>query len=172
MSKNKNNRDKFNKSILISVFFLIFFVGIGSLIIYRTSIPENKLKPINGILKSVELKKVVNILRKRDIESYSILIHLEGIKGLYGIYGGTKEQALKKKKKLNLNLDKEYTLFIDNSMGNSFDNTNFGVRIIKNGENILFKENMKSEFSFGIIFILMGIIFSSIFYFLARKKFG
>ena len=106
-------------------------------------------------------EKEIKQIQHKFYSHFSDIV-LEGIKGLYGIYGGTKEQALKKKKKLNLNLDKEYTLFIDNSMGNSFDNTNFGVRIIKNGENILFKENMKSEFSFGIIFILMGIIFSSI----------
>ena len=170
MSRNKKNKEKLKKSITTSIFFLLFFAGIGSLIIYRAYIPENKLTPKSGILKSVELKKIVSPLRKRDVESYSILLKLEGVRNLYGIYGGTKKQAIKRKNKLNLNLEKKYTILIDNSVVNNLDNTNLGVRIIKNGENIIFTENTKAEMFFGKIFILMGIISSLLFYYFARKK--
>ena len=171
MSANRKNKEKLKKSIMTSIFFLLFFTGIGSLIIHRTNIPENKLKSISGILKSVELKQIVNPLRKRDVENYAVLLKLEGEPILYGIYGGTKEQALKTKKKLNLNIEKKYKLLIDNSVENGFDKTNLGIKIIKNRENIIFKENTKAELFFGKIFILMGIFSSSLFYIFARKKF-
>lgn len=172
MRKDKNNKDKYKKAILTSIFFLCFFIGIGTFIIYRASIPENKLTPLSGTLKSIELKENLNPLNKREVKNYSILLNLDGIPDVYGIYGGTREQALKKKKLLNLNLHKKYTLLIDGSVVNGFDQTNLGIRVIKSGEKIIFKENRKSDVYFGIIFIAMGVVSSLLFYGFARRKFG
>lgn len=169
MSKNKK---KLNKSIVISILFLVFFVSIGSSILYRARITENKLSTIYGKIEKLEIKKVFNPFRKRDAKNYSILFHLKGKQNIYGIYSGTKNQTLKKKTNMNLKLLEEYIFLIDNSVQNSFNNINLGVKIIKKKNKVVFKENNKAEIFFGRIFIIMGIISSSILYYIAKRKFS
>jgi hypothetical protein len=164
----KHNEKMLNKAIMYSIFYLLLFTGGGSLIIYRTKIPEKEFNPIYGTLEKIETKKEFG---KYD-RNYAILFRIKGVENSYGIYGGTKDQVINKEKKMNLNIGEKYTFLIDNSVINSFDNINLGVRIIKKGNRIVYKEKVKAEFWFGIIFIVTGIISSSLFYYFGKRKFG
>jgi len=171
MSSKKNrkaNKKMLNKSIRFSILYLIFFTFCGSLLIHRSNIPETGLKKITGIIENIETKKGFG---KYD-RNYGILISLKGERKKYGIYGGTDEQALTKKKELNLNIGEKYTFLLDNSVMETHDNISFGVRKIKNEEKTVFKENLKAEFWFGIAFIVLGIISFFIFYYFGKRKYG
>lgn len=161
------NKNKLKKN---SIFLLVFFVGIGIILILRANNSENKLTQINGKLINIELKKITQPFKLREIDNYSILLNLEETDVLYGIYGGTKKQAINNKKRLNLNLQQEYTFLIDASVKNGIDNTNLGIRVIKKGDTIVFKENMKPYKSFGMFFIIIGVISSALLYFISKKK--
>jgi hypothetical protein len=167
--KKQNNDNKMlNKAIRFSIIFLLLFAGSGSLIIYRTKIPEKKFTPIYGKLEKIETKKEFGKYGR----NYAILFGIKGVENIYGIYGGTKDQAIKKENKMNLNIGDKYTFLIDNSVVNTFDNINLGVRVIKKENKTVYKESVKAEFWFGIIFIITGIISSTLFYYFGKRKFG
>jgi len=152
----------------LSLLSFLFFVALGILLIYRGTIPESALKRIDGILKNAEtLDGYGNVGR-----NYAILLNLEGESTLYGINAGTKEQALKKEKALNLTAGKSYSFYVDRSVSIAHKNVNLGVRVIKQGNNIVYQESMKAHIVFGMILIFMGVISSGLFYFLGKKKFG
>jgi Trk-type K+ transport system membrane component len=165
---HKHNKKMLHKAIMFSILFLIFFTYCGSLLIYRSYIPENKLQKITGIIENVETKKGFGKYGR----SFGILLSLKNTKKTYGIYGGTKTQAFEKENKMNLNIGEKYTFLIDDSVMDSFDNINLGIRKIKNGEKTVFRENLKAHFWFGMAFIILGILSSFIFYYFGKRKFG
>jgi hypothetical protein len=148
--------------------YLIFFIACGSLLIYRSNISDTDLKKITAIVDNVETKHGFGKYGR----NYGILLSIKGKENLYGIYGGTKEQALTKEREINLNIGKKYTFLLDNSVMGSYANINFGVRKIKNGDKTVYEENLKAEFWLGIVFIILGIMSSFIFYYFGKRKFG
>ncbi|WP_435315083.1 hypothetical protein [Cellulophaga fucicola] len=66
---------------------------------------------------------------------------------------------------MNLLLNKKYTLFIDNSVSGNLNT----IRIIKKGDRIIYQENMRPHFWFGIILILIGTAASIALYFIGKE---
>jgi hypothetical protein len=162
---NKTKRKQANRYSILS---LLFFGAIGFLLIYRVSIKDSEFIRIDGTLKHVVTKDGFGKYGR----SYAILMNLEGEDVLYGIYAGTKKQSFEKTSSLSLTTGQNYSIYIDPTVTTGFDKTNLGVRVIQKGREIVYKDNMKAHFGFGVISIIMGLISSSVFYFLGKKRFG
>jgi len=78
---------------------------------------------------------------------------------------------VKKLRDLKLIVGTNYQLFIDPSIKPDFNGINLGVRKMKLRDKIIYKENTDAYFIFGLIFILLGFISSTLFYLLDKRKF-
>ena len=148
----------------------IFFSYCGIQLIYRASLKESEFIRINGNLLRKEIREVGNIRPNRKA-NYAIVISLEKQVKQYGIYAGTLKQAQLKEKRLALSTGKKYTFFIDPTVV-STKNVTVGIRVIKQGNKIIYKEQTTSHSVFGILFIALGLVTWILFNFLAKKKFG
>jgi hypothetical protein len=64
-----------------------------------------------------------------------------------------------------------YEILIDQTVGKYFNGINLGIRQINSNSKEIYKENNNASFSFGLMFILLGIISSASFYLISKRKF-
>jgi hypothetical protein len=136
----------------IIVSLIIFILGI--LCIYRGVLKEADLEKIDSQITSHEVFKDTCFSGKRARVCYKLLFYLTNTDTIYGIYLGY-NPAAKDKLISKLQTGKEYSFFIDPTIP-EVDGIKLGIRIIKDNQSILFKENGKLSLKGGIIFILMG----------------
>jgi hypothetical protein len=147
--------------------FLIFFSLCGGLLIYRSGISEKDLLTYEGVLeKAITSSGFGNYGR-----NYAILFEFKDSDRRFGIYGGTKEQANRQLKEMDLISGNHYEILIDQTVGKYFNGINLGIRQINSNSKEIYKENNNASFSFGLMFILLGIISSASFYLIAKRKF-
>ena len=162
---NKAKRRQANQ---FAVVFLLFFSGLGLLLIYRANMTDADLTRIDGLLENIETKDGHGKYGRR----YAIEMDIQNQNILYGIYAGTKEQAFEKERKLHLTIGRMYSFYVDPSVSRDFNDINLGIRMIKEQDNMIYQENMKAHYVFGTLAIVMGLGSSSLLYFLGKKKFG
>jgi len=159
MNKKRKQANRF------AILFLLFFCICGGLLISRIS--DNKFMKYQGILEKAETSKGFGNYGR----SYAILLDFQDSEEKFGMYGGTKEQANRKLKNLELVTGNDYTLFIDPSVHSDLNGIILGIRKIKRETEVIDKENMNAHKIFGLLFILLGIISSASFYLIAKRKF-
>ena len=164
-SMTKKKRNQLNR---LAVFTLLFFVGFGSLLIHRAKLPLSELIQIKEPLIGIDMIDGIGKYGR----NYAVGLTIENVDTKYGVYAGTKEQAKKTLTSFDVTINQEYTFYVDPTVGNTVNGVNLGLRLIKNGEEIIFQESMKAHYGFGAIMISLGLIGSLSFYLIGKKKFG
>lgn len=154
---------------IYSFILFLLFVTCGTLLIHRRNLSESELHQINGNVIHTEIKKGFVNLGPTGPRNYALIIEIENQDSFYGIYAGTKDQALAKKNEIVLSSKNKYSFFIDPTTGKSH-NVNLGIRKIKLGDKVIYQENMKPHVVFGVVLIILGVLSAVFFVYLERKK--
>ena len=150
----------------MSVLFLLCFSAAGILLLHRSKFNATDLQLIESQINSVDtLGGFGNYGR-----NYAIILNAEKFGNYYGLYAGTKDQALRVLNDLNIRLGQTYKLYVDPTVV-SLNGYNLGIRMIENQDVVIYKENMSVQWIMGITLILMGMFSSSGLYLIAKKKF-
>lgn len=163
-----NNMNKKRKQAnRLGLLFLTFFSLCGAFLIYRSGISEKDLLTYEGVLeKAITSSGFGNYGR-----NYAILLEFKESDKTFGIYGGTKEQANRQLKEMDLISGNYYEILVEQTVGEYFNGINLGIRQIKCNSKEIYKVNNNASFAFGLTFILLGIISSGLFYLIAKRKF-
>lgn len=155
------NNKKLKKAKFYGFALFLFFGFCGSTLIYRSLIKETNLLKIEGKVKNIELVK--------GFKHYAIIIEIDKTPKKYGIYTKTLEQARLEKENIKLVVGQDYFFYIDPTVMSS-NNINLGVQLIKYKNKVIYEENRKSYFIFGILFITLGIVSLYIFSILIKRN--
>lgn len=161
MNKKRKQRNRF------AILSLLFFSLVGGLLIYRSGISDSQFRTYQGTLEKAEISKGFGNYGR----NYAILLDFKDLEEKLGLYGGTKEQAVRKLSSLELHTGTNYRLFIDKSVSYGLNGINLGIRKIMKGTEVIYNENMLAHKVFGLLFILLGMIPSTTFYLIAKRKF-
>lgn len=104
-------------------------------------------------------------------KSHAIILDFHNFNREYGIYAGTKEQADRILKNLELIEGSRYKVFIDPSVIVDLNEIQLGIRKIQSDSKIIYEENMNAHKIFGSLLIFLGIISSVSLYLIAKQKF-
>lgn len=147
-----------------ALFFLVFFISCGGILVYRSGISEDRLLIYEGVLQKADIQPLLGNYGR----SYGIFLDFDGASQHFGIYAGTKQQATSKFLSFDLVPERTYKLFIHPTVGRSLGGRNLGIRKITSNGKIIYKESMTAHMAFGLAFILLGLL-SSTFFYLNRK---
>ena len=136
----------------MSVLFLLCFSAAGILLLYRSKFNTTDLQSIESQINSVDtLSGFGNYGR-----NYAIILDAEKVGNYYGLYAGTRDQALRVLNDLNIRLGQTYKLYVDPTLVNS-NGYNSGIRMIENQGVVIYKENVLVQWIMGVTLILMDV---------------
>lgn len=156
---------KENKTTLI--LFTIFFVVCGFLLIYRGQMNVDNFLQFNATVKEKYIAKQDKL---NSVQYCSLDLSFVENNDVYGIYLGTKDQAEKENLINKIVVGDNYKFYVDPTVGKTINNENLGIRIIESNGQIIYKENASSNFIFGGLFIVFGILTSALLIYRNRKK--
>ncbi len=148
----ENMNKKRKQANRVGLLFLTFFSLCGGLLIYRSGISEKDLLTYDGILETA----ITSSGYGNHGRNYAILLEFKDSDKVFGMYGGTKEQANRQLKEMDLISGNHYEILIDETVGKDFDGIYLGIRQIKSNSKEIYKEHKNASFAFGLMFILLG----------------
>ncbi|WP_420573957.1 hypothetical protein [Kordia sp.] len=153
----------------LSLFFLFVFVGL--FLLYKGAFSTVKLKKIDGIVLSSSHMQTFGKYTDDKRSHNILLIEVQGINKILGIYAGTVEQAEKLSKELSLVAGTEYSFLVDTTLVSPID-VYPGVRTIKLGNETVYQDtNINSQTFFGWLTLSIAIVIGLYYYSFRKKKF-
>lgn len=146
----------------------ILFPCLGSLLLYRAYLPIEHMIPINGKLEQIHIKRIEG--SRNSYDSYALLFKIDTHHELIGFHHGNKVQAQNQKKYLPLKRGLHYTFYIDPTVGNTIENYNLGLRIIKEENVLIFQEKNAANVFGGVFFLVLSTISISVTYIFKSKS--
>jgi hypothetical protein len=143
---------KQNKTTLILI-TIVCILG-GLLLIYRGQQTIDNLYKFNGTVSSLTIQEFQS---HKTGYRYSLDFVFSETEKVYGIYLGTKEQADNNGLKNKIEIGKNYTFYIDQTVSPSLDGHTLGIREIRNNGQIIYQDNPKANYIGGSLFLTMGI---------------
>jgi len=143
---------KQNRTTLILI-TIVCILG-GLLLIYRGQQTIDKLNKFNGTVTNLTIQEFQS---GKSGLAYSLDFSFVETDKVYGIYLGTKEQADNNDLKSKIEIGKNYSFYLDQTVSPSIDGHTLGIREIRNNEEVIYQENPKANYIGGTIFLTMGI---------------
>ena len=143
---------KQNKSTLILT-GIVCILG-GLLLIYRGQQAIDNFFKFNGTVTNMTIQEFPS---HKTGYRYSLDFVFSETEKVYGIYLGTKEQAENNDLINKIEIGKNYTFYIDQTVSSSLDGHTLGIREIRNNGQIIYQDNPKANYIGGSLFLTMGI---------------